>query len=241
MYKKVTAIVLNVMKYSDKNSIAHIYCDECGRMAVLLPQGNTKGARMRNALFMPLSIVEMEVRIVPGRDIYGFRDARAVMPLSMVYGDPVRSAVAMFVSEFLCHVVQETEQNDTLFNYIRQSVLILNSGTQSMANFHLCFVYHLGALLGIQPDVDTYTPGAWFDMNEGVFTPYMPLSSHRLPPADAEALMRLSRISFANMHLFRFSRQDRNRIVDMMIDYYRIHFNTLGGMKSPEILKQLFS
>ena len=76
MYRKITAIVLNVMKYSDKNSIAHIYSDECGRMALLVPQGNTKGARMRNAAFMPLSIVEMEVRVLPGRDIYNFRDSR---------------------------------------------------------------------------------------------------------------------------------------------------------------------
>ena len=67
MYRKITAIVLNVMKYSDKNSIAHVYSDECGRMALLVPQGSTRGARMRNAAFMPLSIVEMEVRVVPGR------------------------------------------------------------------------------------------------------------------------------------------------------------------------------
>ena len=54
MYRKITAIVLNVMKYSDKNSIAHVYSDECGRMALLVPQGSTRGARMRNAAFMPL-------------------------------------------------------------------------------------------------------------------------------------------------------------------------------------------
>lgn len=240
MYRKITAIVLNVMKYSDKNSIAHIYSDECGRMALLVPQGNTKGARMRNAAFMPLSIVEMEVRMVPGRDIYNFRDARLVVPLARIYGDPVRSAVAMFISEFLCHVIQENERNYALFAYIKQSIILLNDATTPVANFHLCFVYHLGTLLGVQPDSESFSPGSWFDMTEGVFVQHMPMSSHRLPPLQARALHNLSRITFANMHLFRYNRQQRCEIIDIMIEYFRIHFSTIGSMKSPDILKQLF-
>ena len=108
MYEKLQCIVLNVMKYSDKNSIAHVYSDRRGRMAFLLPQGSTRGARLRNAAFMPLSVVELEARIVPGKDIYSFRDARVLHPLTRIYGDPVRSAVAMFISEFLTHVIQES-------------------------------------------------------------------------------------------------------------------------------------
>ena len=92
MYEKLQCIVLNVMKYSDKNSIAHVYSDRRGRMAFLLPQGSTRGARLRNAAFMPLSVVELEARIVPGKDIYSFRDARVLHPLTRIYGDPVRSA-----------------------------------------------------------------------------------------------------------------------------------------------------
>ena len=46
MYEKLQCIVLNVMKYSDKNSIAHVYSDRRGRMAFLLPQGSTRGARL---------------------------------------------------------------------------------------------------------------------------------------------------------------------------------------------------
>ena len=57
MYEKTRGIVLHVIKYSDKNSIAHVYTDTHGRMAFLLPQGATRAARMRNAMFMPLSVL----------------------------------------------------------------------------------------------------------------------------------------------------------------------------------------
>ena len=240
MYEKLQCIVLNVMKYSDKNSIAHVYSDRRGRLAFLLPQGSTRGARLRNAAFMPLSVVELEARIVPGKDIYSFRDARVLHPLTHIYGDPVRSAVAMFISEFLSHVIQESERNESLFRYISRSVMLLNSISQGVANFHICFVYNLGPFIGIQPDAESYTDGAWFDMQEGVFTPYAPPTSHRLAPMQARALYLLSRMSFANMHLFRYSREQRSEILDIMLTYCRIHNNTMGTLRTPDILHQLF-
>lgn len=240
MYEKLQCIVLNVMKYSDKNSIAHVYSDKLGRMAFLLPQGSTKGARMRNAAFMPLSIIELEARIMPGKEICTFRDVRILHSLANVYADPVRSALAMFLCEFLSHVIQENERNEPLYRYICQSAILLNDTEQSVANFHICFVYNLSYFMGIQPDEESYVSGAWFDMNEGVFTTFPPATSHRLKPDDARFLHLLSRISFANMAHFKFSRVQRATTLEMMVEYYRLHNNAMGTLKTPDILCQLF-
>ena len=137
-------------------------------------------------------------------------------------------------------MIQENERNDALFDYLKQSILLLNDSRTAPANFHLCFVYHLGALLGIQPDDESFAPGAWFDMTEGIFVQHIPATTHRLAPLQALALHRLSRITFANMHLFRYNRAERGEIIDIMIEYFRIHFSTIGSMKSPDVLKQLF-
>lgn len=240
MYEKIRCIVLNVIKYSDKNSIAHVYTDKRGRMAFLLPQGSTRGARMRNAIFMPLSVIELEANLQPWKDIYSFRDARLLYSLARVYADPVRSAVAMFMSEFLSHVIQESERNEALFRYIHQSVTLLNDIDQGVANFHLCFIYNLAPFMGIQPDTDSYCLGAWFDLMEGTFSKMPPATSHRLAPSEARVLYLLSRINFSNMHLFRYNREQRNTILEMMVEYYRLHNNTMGALKTPDILRQLF-
>jgi len=42
------------------------------------------------------------------------------------------------------------------------------------------------------------------------------------------------------MHRFRFDRQQRNQVLDVMLTYYRLHHSTLGTLRSPEVLKQLF-
>lgn len=241
MWESLNGIVLNVIKYNDRNNIAHIYTDRHGMMSFLVAQGSTRAAAVRRAMMMPLSLLQFEARMAPGREIATLRDVRRAVPLAGLYGDPVKGAIAMFVSEVLVHCIQEREQNEGLYRYIETSVRLLDGMQHGVANFHICFLWHLGAFLGIEPDVESYREGYWFDMQGGTFTS-LPLPRGRgLEPRDARVLVLLSRMTFANMHLYRFNHQDRNRVLDLIIDYYRLHNSTLGTLKTPEVLRQLFA
>lgn len=240
MYEKLKGIVLATIKYSDKHNIVHIYTDGRGRMAFAVPQGNTHGARQRNAMLMPLSLVSFEARITAGRELASLHDLQRTYPLMSLYADPAKGAVALFIGEVLSHVIVEQESNQALFRYIEATVMALEQLERGVANFHICFLYHLGAHLGIQPDVETYTPGAWFDMDGGVFAPYPSGGGRWMRPQEAQALHLISRMTFRNLHLFRFNRDQRNQVLDTMLGYYRLHNSTLGTLRSPEVLKQLF-
>ena len=240
MYDKMRGIVLNTVRYNDRTSIVHVYSDTHGLMAFAVAQGKTQAARMRNAMLMPLSLIEMEARITPGRELATMHDMRRTMPLMSVYCDPVKNAVAMFMSEVLTHVIQEQEQNHTLYTYIYNSVQLLEHTTRGIANFHICFLYHLGAILGIEPDLATHREGYWFNMTEGVFSPGATQRGRYLRPHEAQAIVLLSRMRFDNLHLFRFNREQRNLVLDIILDYYKLHNSTLGTLRSPEVLKQLF-
>ena len=172
--------------------------------------------------------------------MYSFKDCRCVVPLAGLYADPAKSAVAMFIRELLSRCIQESERNKPLFDYIAASVRLLDSMDRGVANFHICFLYHLGAFLGIQPDTATYRTGYWFDMENGIFTQSHPAHSHVLAPREAAVMMLLARMTFANLHHFRFNHVQRNEILDIALDYYKLHNSTLGSMRSPDILRQVF-
>lgn len=239
MYEKMRGVVLRVVKYSDSNSIAHIYTDVRGRLAFLVPQGKTRGARERRAMLMPLSLLEFEARVAPGRDLATMRGASQLVPLAGLRGDPVKSAVAMFVSELLWRAIQESERNAGLWEYILRSVMFLDAMRRGVANFHICFMCNLGPFLGIQPDVGSYREGYWFDMENGVFVSSRPRGAC-LEPGQASALALISRMTFSNLHLFRFSQGERNAVVDAALRYFQLHNATVGGMRSPDVLRQLF-
>lgn len=240
MYEKLRGVVLNTIRYSDKHNIVHIYTDGRGLMSFAVPQGKTHAARMRNALLMPLSLVDLEAQVRPGRELSMLRELRRNFPLATLYSDPVKNAIALFISELLTHVIQEPEGNDPLFRYIEQSVQLLEQLPDHTANFHICFLYHLGAHLGIQPNVESFRPGYWFDMTDGVFVPAAVRGHMHLQPQEAQVIHLLSRMTFSNMRLFRFSRDERNRMLDVIISYYRLHNAAIGTLRSADILKQLF-
>ena len=60
------------------------------------------------------------------------------------------------------------------------------------------------------------------------------------PEKEAQVIHLLSRMTFSNMTVFRFSRDERNRMLDVIINYYRLHNAAIGTLRSPDILKQLF-
>lgn len=240
MYEKIKGIVLNTIRYSDKHNIVHIYTDGRGLMSFAVPQGKTSAARMRNAMLMPLSLIDLEAGVRHGRELSILREVRRNYPLATLYSDPIKNAIALFISELLAHVIQEPEGNDPLFRYIEQSVQLLEQMPGQIANFHICFLYHLGAHLGIQPNVDSYRKGYWFDMTEGVFVPGAVRGHMHLQPDEAQVIYLLSRMTFSNMSVFRFNREERNRMLDLIISYYRLHNAAIGTLRSPDILKQLF-
>ena len=240
MYEKLRGIVLNTIRYSDKHNIVHIYTDGRGLMSFAVPLGKTQASRMHNAMLMPLSLVDLEVGVRPGRDLALLREVRRNYPLATIYSDPIRNAIALFISELLTHVIQEPEGNEYLFRYIEQSVQLLEQMPGQIANFHICFLFHLGAHLGIQPNLESYRKGYWFDMTDGVFLPSAVKGHALLPPQEAQVLHLLSRMTFSNMGVFRFNREERNRMLDVIISHYRLHNAAIGTLRSPDILKQLF-
>ena len=240
MYEKLKGIVLNTIRYSDKHNIVHIYTDGRGLMSFAVPQGRTQAARMRNALLMPLSLIDLETAVRPGRDLAMLREVRRNYALSTLYSDPMKNAIALFISELLTHVIQEPEGNDPLFRYIEQSVQLLEQMPGQVANFHICFLFHLGAHLGIQPNLEGYSKDSWFDMTDGVFVPSAVRGHNLLQPQEAQVIYLLSRMTFSNMGFFRFNREERNRMLDVIIGYYRLHNASIGTLRSPDILKQLF-
>lgn len=240
MYEKLKGIVLNTIRYSDKHNIVHIYTDGRGLMSFAVPQGKTHVARMRNAMLMPLSLIDLEATMRNGHELSMLREVRRNYPLATLYSDPIKNAIALFISELLAHVIQEPEGNSYLFRYIEQSVQLLEQMPDQIANFHICFLFHLGAHLGIQPNLESYRKGYWFDMTEGVFVPTAVRGHDLLQPQEAQVIHLLSRMTFSNMTVFRFNREERNRMLDVIISYYRLHNAAIGTLRSPDILKQLF-
>lgn len=238
---KISLIALKTTRYSDTQNILTAYSRELGRVSMSVPAGKGKEASRIRALTMPLGLLECETDVKPGKEVLPMRQVRPLAALAAMRSDPLRQMVAMFIAEVLSVVLRESVPDESVFRYIESSVMCLDSAFGRMAaNFHICFLINLGRLLGIEPDVTTYAPGMVMDLRDGIWRHTLPSHPEWLPPAEAAAAADMLRMTFSNMAMFRLSREQRSRALDVVLRYYGMHIAPLSHVRSLAILRSMF-
>ncbi len=179
MYSTLHCIALRTIRHSDKNSILSAWTAEAGRVSFAMPEGSGREARRRKAITMPLGLFEGECDIKPGRDILSIRDVKPSPQALGTVPDPGKTVVAMFLADVLDSVLRQPvpDEHLSLFLFDALSTFSRISNPRAVANFHIVFLYRLMRFLGIQPDIGSWRPGAYFDMKEGRF----PTATRRFP------------------------------------------------------------
>ncbi|MDE6429975.1 MAG: DNA repair protein RecO [Duncaniella sp.] len=233
-------VALKTTKYSDTQTILTAYSRERGRVSLALPAGSGKGAARVRALTMPLAVIECVSEVRPGREILPMRQVAQSLPLASLHSDPVKQMMAMFLAEVLAVTLQGGDTDGALFDFLVSSIGRLDEADgRRTSNFHICFLFNLARHLGIEPDASTYLRGSLFDLADGRWRASMPLHREFLTADAAEVAYKLSRMTFGNMHRFRFNRTERNAIVDAILDYYSIHYVSMRHLRSLDILRMM--
>lgn len=240
MQGKTRGIVLHSIPYNDKYSIVHMYTEAFGRTAYMVARSRGRKSAVSKTLFIPLSVLELEVEHYPKREIHRIKESKVCFPLTDLCCNPVKNIIALFLSEMLYRVVKETEPDERLFDYLYHSVHLLENTTEGIANFHLVFLMGLLRYLGVFPHIDTYNDGYYFDLHNGIFVAEIPMHTHYLNKDDSLVFARLLRISYENMSLYMFSRHDRINIIQRIIEYYRLHLPEFPEIKSIAVMQSLF-
>lgn len=240
MLSKTRGIVLHSTAYNDKYSIVHIYTECFGRVSYLVTRSRGKKSTVSHALFMPFSVLEMEVEHKNNRDIHRIKEVKSCFSTTNLSCNPIKNVLALFLAEVVFRVVRETEPDETLFSFLMHTIQLLELTNQSVANFHIVFLLRLLHHQGIFPNVASYQEQSYFDMLNAVFIDHVPIHKHYLTQAESIIFAQLLRISFENMHAYEFSRTDRVRIIELLINYYRLHLPSFPEIKSFTIMQSLF-
>ena len=241
MQEKTSAIVLHCLRYNDTSYIANVYTETVGRTSYIIKVSRARGSGVRPSLFHPLALLELEAEGKNTAQLRRVTEARLLHPLHSLPLDPFKSAIALFLGEFLHHALREEGVNRPLFAYLLHSIRWLDACEGSaVANFRLVFLMRLSRFLGLYPNVEDYTEGCYFDMLNASFTPFLPKGGAFLKPDEASRIRLLLRMNYETMHLFGMSRTERNRCLVVINDYYRLHLPDFPLLRSLDVLKELF-
>ncbi|MGL5786662.1 MAG: DNA repair protein RecO [Bacteroidales bacterium] len=239
MFEKTKGIVLNIVEYSDKASIVNIYTMQFGRLSFTLPASRSKKASLKRNLFQPLSVLELELDMKPGRTIHKIKEARPGTSYQSIPFHPVKSAVALFLAEVLVRYIHENESNPALFDFLENSFLILDLSDGGIANFHPVFLYGLLGHLGIAPRINRGESG-YFIFGKGEVQCDKPGYGAFLNQEETSLLVYIAGFTYAGLSGIRLNRIQRNMLTNSLLEYMRYHLNINVPVKSLEVLQMLF-
>jgi DNA repair protein RecO (recombination protein O) len=244
---KTVAIVLHSVKYGEQKLIVDMFTRQWGRLSFAVQLSHSAHAKLKKQFFQPLTLLYIEADVRPQQPLQRISEVSLLTPLPSLLSDPSKLAIGLFVCEFLFHALRDEQQNEALFDYVRTSIEWLDGRETDFANFHLVFLMHLSRFLGFYPNLEgrgergEEVSDFFFDLREGRFCTSAPLHRDFLMPREASRIRLLMRMDFFSMHLFRLSRVDRNRIVELIVQYYRLHIPQFPELKSLSVLQELWN
>lgn len=221
--------------------IADLFTESHGRLSFFQHVAKTGRARVHRQLFMPLSVLDVEFDYRQRSSMQRLKNASPAFPLTGIPFNPLKTVIALFLADFVSHATRVEQQNEPLFLFMEHSLRWLDTCPSSCANFHLVFMMRMTRFIGFFPNLEDEGSGSYFDLRAGCFSSCIPMHPDFLKPDEAGKIRLLMRMNYETMHLFRISREQRNRCVEIIIRYYRLHLPDFPELHSLQVLREVLA
>lgn len=238
---KTSAIVLQTIKYGDSQLIVGFFTEKLGRLSFMVRVPKSSKGKMKRQLFQPLMVLNLEFDYRPKSNLQRLRDVLIQIPFSDIPFSPYKLGISMFLAELLSYATRHEQANGALYLFIQDSIEWLDHAKGAIANFHIVFMIQLSFHLGFMPNIESGMSGDYFDLVDGCFAAHVPSHVHYLNKEDSMRLVSLFRLDYKTMHLYTMSRMERNRCVEVILEYYKLHLPGFPEMKSFAVLQELFA
>lgn len=232
-------IVLSQVKYSETSLIVKIYTEKFGLASYLFKGVRKNKPSTAPALLQHLSIVEIVVQHKENKGIHFVKEIRSLYPYSSLPFDIRKSSIGLFVNELLIKSLREEEPNNDLFDFLITALQILDISQDPIQNFHCWFALQLTRFLGFLPGAKISGQERTFDMKEGVFLASVPAHNHFVLSPYDKFFLEFSRPGFREFSTIIIPNADRRYLLRKIIEYYQLHLQGFGQMKSHEILEEV--
>ena len=228
MLHKTRGIVLNYIKYRDTSVIVRIYTEEFGLQSYIINSIRSKASKKSLALLQPLSLLELVVYRKKSQSggINRLSEYRSGFPFKTIPFDIKKSAMIILISEWFSKILKEEEQDHSgQFSFLFESIIELDRLTSNYQSFHLQMMIKASSYLG-------FGIRAAHNLLDAENTAHKELS------LAADQAMLLKDLPYE--HELKMVNKTRRDIFDLLINYYQLHIESFGEIKSATVLKDVF-
>jgi DNA repair protein RecO (recombination protein O) len=240
LLNKTRAIVLRAVKYSETSIIATLYTELHGVQSFIIKGVRTQKSKSpKAALLQVMSMLEVVTQHTQNRDLGYIRELKAGHVFSHLPYNVYKLSIGQFMVELVRATQKEPEPNTDLFHFFWNALHYLDAYDGALPNFALYFLLEYTRFLGIKPDT-AYTPDTpYFDLKEGCFTAVRPPATYCFPPEYTPILSQLLFNPLEEVHQIPLNRQQRQLLIEKILQYYTLHLGTPIELKTVHIFSEI--
>lgn len=233
---KTRAIVLKAIKYGDNSLIVKLLTEQNGLQSFMIKGAYNKNAKIRAALFQPLTLLDI-VSAKSHGDLSYLKEASVEYSYQTIPFIINKNAIVLFLCELLSKSIQDSETDLELFEFVHHSLTQLDKHENNYADYPLKFSMELSHYLGFSPNLSGYKPGFVFDLEEGCFRHDGSGITYIIDNQLSATFYKLCKCSIFDDYCLNLTNTERRQLLDVVITYYKMHIGGFNDMKSTDILK----
>jgi len=235
-------VLLSRLKYSDSKLILKIFTCEFGLQSYLFYHSGASKNKFKLNLLQPMYLLDLQVYHKEKSELRKIKEISPAVVYKTIPFNIYKQTLSLFLAEFTSKILQENQTDKELFYYIFNSMKLLDKAeVRTVNNFHVLFLYKLTKFLGIMPDNNYSLSRKIFDLKAAKFIIGYPNHKAFFDEKTGRKFHELITEQSLVEDDLKLSNQERRKLLRGIIDFYNIHLNRPGKLKSLEILAQVFS
>ncbi len=216
------SIVLSRINYGEADLIVRLYTQKLGMISAIIKSARKK-SNTKAVLFQPLSLLEIVLDYKEKKELQFLKETNISVNLHDLHTNIYKTSLGFFIAELTHKCITQIEPDESLFDFIENSIISLDKMQSSVADFHLFFMIKLLGLLGF--DISN-------QLNKSLFT-----GKNMNPQLIEKVLLMLT--TFNNSELlpeFHSDYTQRQAALNTMLDYFYNHVEGLTPLKTVDVL-----
>jgi DNA repair protein RecO (recombination protein O) len=225
MLVKTRGIVLGSIKYKETSIIVNVYTEQLGTQSYIV--NGVRDKKGKSSFFQPLTILDMVVYDKSSKGLNRISEYSIYRAYKSATFELKKISVLLFLSEIFIKTLKEEHPDDELFSFLVKRLILFDELEEEFEDFHVIFLLEYAGYLGIKPSTI-----------HDIARDFGRVLDKDVELACSELI---NRQEDGGSFSLKISASLRRKVLDVLIDYYEVHFPSIGKIQSLTILKEVFS
>ena len=241
MIHKTKGIVTRSVRYGETSLVVSVYTELFGLQQYLVNGVRTskRTASITANQLQVGNILEMVVYQNEKNTLQRIKECKQGVHYQSLFVDVKKNSIMLFIIEILQKCIRQPDADPDLFFFIEDMLIGLDdSNVKQYVHIPIFFLLNLSHFFGFKI-LDNYDKNnLMLDLNDGKYIDSLPHHQQVLLPPHSVSISHYLKVrKLSDLGEINLNRQHRFEILNACINYYELHIQPFGAMRSLQVIR----